>query len=47
MNALRIWTDGVCTDSRGFGGWAYVRLWAGEARVWPVASARRRRRAWS
>jgi ribonuclease HI len=32
MNALRIWTDGVCTDSRGFGGWAYVRLWDGEAR---------------
>lgn len=32
MNPLRIWTDGVCTDSRGFGGWAYVRLWNGEAR---------------
>lgn len=32
MNPLRIWTDGVCTDSRGFGGWAYVRLWRGEAR---------------
>ncbi|CAN5748301.1 hypothetical protein BH11PSE1_BH11PSE1_06540 [soil metagenome] len=32
MNPLRIWTDGVCTDSRGFGGWAYVRLGAGEAR---------------
>lgn len=32
MNPLRIWTDGVCTDSRGFGGWAYVRLWNDEAR---------------
>ena len=32
MNPLLIWTDGVCTDSRGFGGWAYVRLWNGEAR---------------
>ena len=32
MTSLRIWTDGLCTDSRGFGGWAYVRLWNGEAR---------------
>ena len=30
--AIVIWTDGLCTDSRGFGGWAYVRVWAGEAR---------------
>ena len=29
---LRIWTDGLCTDSRGFGGWAFVRVWNGEAR---------------
>ena len=32
MDTLYLWTDGLCTDSRGFGGWAYVRLWAGEAR---------------
>lgn len=31
-DTITLWTDGVCTDSRGFGGWAYVRTWRGEAR---------------
>lgn len=31
-DTITIWTDGVCTDSRGFGGWAHVRVWRGEAR---------------